>query len=55
VLCLECRGTGLWLNATVHLFQGFPRIKSSLTYKKGGPRWEEEYGRLFQSTTTSTK
>jgi len=52
VSCLECRGTGLWLNATVHLFQGFPRIKSCARYKKGLPYWEERYRR---TTTTATK
>jgi len=57
ITCRECHGTGLWLNATVHLFQGFPRIRSSITYKKGRPLypWEASHGSIFQSTTATTK
>ena len=57
VTCRDCHGTGLWLNATVHLFQGFPRIRSSITYKKGRPLypWEKNHGSLFQPTTSTTK
>ena len=36
LLCRDCKGTGLWLNATVHIFNGFPRIKSMILYQ-GGP------------------
>ena len=35
LMCRECKGTGLWLNATVHIFQGFPRIKSKIVYEVG--------------------
>jgi hypothetical protein len=32
-LCRDCKGTGLWLNATISIFKGFPRIKSKLMYE----------------------
>lgn len=32
--CRECKGTGLWLNATVHIFQGFPKIKSKIVCER---------------------
>ena len=35
LMCRECKGTGLWLNATVHIFKGFPRIKSKVVYEVG--------------------
>lgn len=55
ILCKDCKGTGLWLNATVHIFQGFPRIKSRIVYEVGD-KYDTEtmYKMLSQDCLQST-
>ncbi len=54
IRCLDCRGTGLWLNATIHLFQGFPKIRSKIIYEKGDPYGNHDRTIATTITTTTT-
>lgn len=40
LLCRDCKGTGLWLNATTHLFQGFRNIKPKIYDTKRHPLYD---------------
>ena len=42
-ICRECKGTGLWLNATTHLFQGFKHLKPKLYDTKKHPLYDQEF------------